>query len=172
MPKVSKKRRFYETPFWRCKQEVQEDVVESPQPVPETNKPESDPGVSDSSQSDAECLKETASERKLGTVTPTHTEEHYEDRTSISYHLVELSGLMTTFQELHKCNGGKIVYNDEQAKEYGNGSLIHIQCTKCKKKVYLQTSANCDGNWKAQNALIHTSFILLVKWVLDMKLLL
>lgn len=59
---------------------------------------------------------------------------------------------MNTFQELHKCKGGKIVYNDEQAKRYGNSSLIHIQYTKCKKKVYLQTSANCGGNWKAQNA--------------------
>ena len=69
MPKVSKKRRFYGTPFQRCKQQAQEGVVKSPQPVPERNKPESDPSASDSNQSDTECLKETASERKLGTVT-------------------------------------------------------------------------------------------------------
>lgn len=30
--------------------------------------------------------------------------------------------------------------------------LIHIECTKCKKKIYLQTSANCGGKWKAKNA--------------------
>ena len=45
-----------------------------------------------------------------------------------------------------------VVYNDEQAKRYGNSSLIHIDCTKCKKKVYLQTSGNCAGKWKAKNA--------------------
>ena len=55
-------------------------LSKSPQPMPERNKPESDPSASDSNQSDTECLKETASERKLGTVTPTHTKEYYEDR--------------------------------------------------------------------------------------------
>jgi len=73
-----------------------------------------------SSQSEAECSKETASERKLGSMTPTRTTEYYEDESSISYCLVELSSLMNTFQKLHNCKKGKLVYNDEQAKWYGN----------------------------------------------------
>ena len=32
------------------------------------------------------------------------------------------------------------------------GSLLNVECTKCRKKVYLQTSANDGGCWKAQNA--------------------
>lgn len=77
-------------------------------------------------------------------------EEYYEEpESSISYRLVEL---MNTFQELHNCKKGKLVFNDEQAKWYGNASLTHIECTKCKKKVHLQTSANCGGKWQAKNA--------------------
>ena len=152
MPKKPKKRRFHGTPVWQMKQELQEGSGESSQPVTEGNDPESDPGDSLSSQSEEECFKETASERKLGTVKRTRTTEYYEDQSSISYRLVELSSLMNSFQELHNCKKGKLVFNDEQAKRYGNSSLIHIECTKCKKKVYLQTSANCGGKWKAKNA--------------------
>ena len=43
--------------------------------MPGENDHQSDPGDPDSSQSKSECSKETASERKLGTVTPTHTVE-------------------------------------------------------------------------------------------------
>ena len=53
------------TLFWRSKQELQEGTSESAQPVPERNDPESDPGDSGNSESEAECSTETASERKL-----------------------------------------------------------------------------------------------------------
>ena len=80
---------------------------------------------------------------------------------------------MQTFEELHKCRGGKLVYNDEQAKRYGNinSSLINTECTKCKKKVHLQTSANPGGNWKVQNAVdINRRMVFLpVKWELDVR---
>lgn len=79
MPKKSKKHRFHGTPFWRRKQEFQEGASEDSQLMPEENDQQSDPGDPDNSQSESECPKETASERKLGTVTPTRTvEEYYE----------------------------------------------------------------------------------------------
>ena len=138
------------------KQELQEGAGESAQPVPEDNDPESGLADSDNSQSKAECSKETASERKMVTVTPT---KYHEEESSISNRLVELSSLMSTFQELHNCKRGKLVYNDEQAKRYGNSSLIHIECTKCKKKVYLQTSPNSGGQWRAKNADINRCMV-------------
>lgn len=104
------------------------------------NDRESYPGDSDNSQSKAKCSKETASERKLGTVPTPHSTKYYEDRSWISYCLLDLSSLMNTFQ--------KLVCNEVLAKWYQNSSLIHIECTKCKKKVYLQTPANCGGNGK------------------------
>ena len=48
--------------------------------------------------------------------------------------------------------GGKIVFQEDQAKRYGNSSLLHIECTKCKQKVYLQTSGNSSENWNASSA--------------------
>lgn len=89
MPKKPKKHRFHGTLSWQRKQELQEGASESAQPVTEGNDPESDPGDSLSSQSEEECLKETASERKRGTVTRTRTTEYFEDQSSISYRLVE-----------------------------------------------------------------------------------
>lgn len=123
MPKKPKKHRFHGTLSWQRKQELQEGASESAQPVTEGNDPESDPGDSLSSQSEEECLKETASERKRGTVTRTRTTEYFEDQSSISYRLVELSSLMNSFQEPHNCKKGKLVFNDEQAKRYGNSSF-------------------------------------------------
>ena len=67
--------------------------------MPEESDHQSDPGDPANSQSESECSKETASEIKLGTVTPTRSvEEYYEEpESSNSYCLVELSSLMNTF---------------------------------------------------------------------------
>ena len=115
---------------------------------------ESELDESSFSGSELQDSVQTASERKLENATPSSSSGvPYSDYGSaISYRLVELSSLMQTFEELHRCRGGRLVYNDEQAKRYGNSSLINIECTKCKKKVHLQTSANPGGNWRAQSA--------------------
>ena len=158
MPKVSRKRRFRGTPYWKCTQDFEEEITahtstETSGALPKESDDERDHSESCSSDNNPQDSVQTASERKLENATPSTSSVPYSDYGSaISYRLVELSSLMQTFEELHKCRGGKLVYNDEQAKRYGNSSLIHIECTKCKKKVHLQTSANPGGNWKAQSA--------------------
>lgn len=69
------KHRFHGTPFWRRKQEFQEGASERSQPMPKENDHQSEQGDPANSQSESECSKETASERKLRTVTPTHSVE-------------------------------------------------------------------------------------------------
>ena len=110
------------------------------------------PDQLDSSHSDEELVKETASTRKLETCASPNSSSYDGNFSSVTYRLVELTSLMEAFQQLHKCKGGRLVYNDEQAKRYGNSSLLHIECTKCKHKAYLQTSANSGDSWKAQSA--------------------
>ena len=60
---------------------------------------------------------------------------------------------MRTFEEFHKCKGGKIVFNEDQAKCYGNSSLIYLECTKCKKRASLQTVGTSNKQWQASNAM-------------------
>ena len=74
MPKKSKKHRFHGTSSWRRKQEFQEGASEGSQPTPEESDHHSD---LDDSQSEAECSKETASERKLRTARPTRAADAY-----------------------------------------------------------------------------------------------
>lgn len=151
MPRVSKKRHFHGTPCWEKKQVQEENASETPSSLPNQSVFCDVPEELDSS--DMEQIKETASSQKLKTIaSPNSSSSYYEDSSSITYRLVELSSLMGAFQQLHKCKGGRLVYNDEQAKRYGNSSLLHIECTKCKQKAYLQTSANSGGSWKAQSA--------------------
>lgn len=153
MPKVSKKRRFRGTPFWRSKQQQREETLETSSPSLHQNASRSDPDAPSSSNSEEEHSPVTASERKLENSTPsTSVSSGYDGCGTMSYRLIELSSLMRSFSAFHKCKGGKVVLNDEQAKRYGNSSLIHIECTKCKRKVYLQTSGNSGGNWKPQSA--------------------
>ena len=54
---------------------------------------------------------------------------------------------MKTLEKFHKCKGGKITFKDDQASRDGNSSLLHIECSKCKEKVYLQTSGNNCESW-------------------------
>ena len=60
---------------------------------------------------------------------------------------------MRTFEEFHKCKGGKIVFNEDQAKCYGNSSLIYLECTKCKKHASLQTVGTSNKQWQVSNAM-------------------
>jgi len=153
MPKVSKTKRFRGTPRWKRKHDFEEEITENSGASPEQSGCESDLSESRSSDSEFQDSVETASERKLANSTPSTSSVPYSDYGSaVSYLLVELSSLMQTVEQFHKCRSGRLVYNDEQAKRYGNSSLINMECTKCKKKVHLQTSANSGGNWKAQSA--------------------
>ena len=132
MPRASKKQRFHGTPYWKIKQAQQENGSEIPASLPDQSVSSDVPDQLDSSQSDEELVKETASTRKLETCASPNSCSYDGNFSSVTYRLVELRSLMQAFQQLHKCKGGRLVYNDEQAKRYGNSSLLHIECTKCK----------------------------------------
>jgi hypothetical protein len=42
---------------------------------------------------------------------------------------------------------------DDEARRYGNSSVINIECSKCEVKIELQTSGNKSQAWKPQNAM-------------------
>ena len=66
------------------------------------------------------------------------------------YRFFHLSNVHQAFQHSHKCKNAKILFNEDQAKCYGQSALFSLQCSKCKKKTYLPTSKstgnNCDPN--------------------------
>ena len=59
---------------------------------------------------------------------------------------------MRTFEQLHQCKRGKLTFIEDQARWYGNNSLLYVECSKCKKKVYLSTSGNHSERWNASHA--------------------
>ena len=71
-----------------------------------------------------------------------------------SYRLIELSNLVNAFEPLHECEfGGELKVGDDEARRYGNSSVINIECSKCEVKIELQTSGNKSQVWKPQNAM-------------------
>ena len=60
---------------------------------------------------------------------------------------IHLDSVRRTFEEGHKCKNANIIFEEEQAKRYGQSALFALQCSSCKKKTYLQTAKNDGGAW-------------------------
>ena len=146
MPKTSKKCKFRGTPAWKKETNGGEKSTSATEPTIDGGTCSQE----DYSEEQLIPMKTTASEQKLGS--GSSTASHYEEN-AYSYRFVELSSLMRTFEEFHKCKGGKIVFNEDQAKRYGNSSLIYLECTKCKKRASLQTVGTSNKQWQASNAM-------------------
>ena len=94
---------------------------------------------------------ETASMRKI---TSQNTERSEDVDGAYSYRLIELSNLVSAFQPLHECEfGGELKVGDDEARRYGNSSVINMECSKCEVKIELQTSGNKSQAWKPQIAM-------------------
>lgn len=69
-----------------------------------------------------------------------------------SYRLVEITSLLQTFQSLHICeHGGELKVCDDEARRYGNSSVIVINCTKCDTEIELQTPGHKSEGWNPKN---------------------
>ena len=151
MPRVSKKRKFKGTNRWTVQKQRDESEGHL---TGESTPVEASSGSDDEVSFVGSPETSTASEKKLKTRKKSPDEAYYTAPSDAkSYRLVELSSLMKSFQELHSCKGGKLILNEDQARTYGNSSLLSIDCSKCKKKVYLQTSGNNCERWNPTSAI-------------------
>jgi hypothetical protein len=94
---------------------------------------------------------ETASVRKV-TSQSDERSENFDG--AHSYRLIELSNVVSSFQPLHHCqSGGELKVSEDEARRYGNSSVINVECSKCDVKIELQTSGNNSRVSKPQNAM-------------------
>ena len=56
------------------------------------------------------------------------------------------------FEDGHKCQNARILFEEDQAKRYGQSALFALQCSKCKKKSYLPTSKVTGNFWDPNDA--------------------
>jgi hypothetical protein len=68
------------------------------------------------------------------------------------YRFVHLSNVYQAFQDSHKCKNAKIIFNEDQAKRYGQSALFCLECSKCKKRTYLPTLKSMGNTWDPNDA--------------------
>ena len=94
---------------------------------------------------------ETASARKRSDVAG---DNHDVMGNSFGYRLVELSSLLSAFQPLQQSEaGGELALKDDEARRYGNSSVIEIECSKCDTKLELKTSGHTGVTWTPQSSM-------------------
>ena len=68
------------------------------------------------------------------------------------YQFFHLSNVYQAFQDSHKCKDAKIIFNEDQARWYGQSALFSLECSKCKKKTYIPTSKSTANKWDPNDA--------------------
>ena len=86
----------------------------------------------------ADCATQSSSSPRLA---GKETQDYQEPEP----YFIHLDSVRRTFEEGHKCKNANIIFEEEQAKRYGQSALFALQCSSCKKKTYLQTAKNDGG---------------------------
>ena len=89
----------------------------------------------------ADCATQSRSSPRLA---GKKTQDYYQEPDP-GYRFIHLDSVRRTFEEGHKCKNANIIFEEEQAKRYGQSALFALQCSSCKKKTYLQTAKNDGG---------------------------
>ena len=97
----------------------------------------------------ADCATQSRSSPRLA---GKKTQDYYQERDP-GYRFIHLDSVRRTFEEGHKCKNANIIFEEEQAKRYGQSALFALQCSSCKKKTYLQTAKHDGGAWTPQVAM-------------------
>ena len=169
MPRKKSKDKFLGIPSWdksRLKQKNQSQSASeacSSSAILESTVPEVDDGLQSTVE---ENVPPTASKRKLmGSDDSTSSDVDEGEGSSKEYdpskpYYVEdpgyrffhLSNVYQAFQDSHKCKNAKIIFNEDQAKRYGQSALFSLECSRCKKKTYLPTSKSTTDKWDPNDA--------------------
>lgn len=169
MPRKNSKDKFRGIPSWDKSQKKQpyqsESVSEagSSSAILESTNPEDDVDLQGTVE---ENVPPTASERKIkdsvesssrGVVEGEARGEDYDPSKPYyvedpGYRFFHLSNVYQAFQDSHKCKNAQIIFNEDQARRYGQSALFSLECSKCKKKTYLPTSKSTANKWDPNDA--------------------
>ena len=168
MPRKKSKDKFRGIPLWdksREKQQEQSEIASevcSSSVISGSIGPEADDGLQGSVEVN---VPPTASERKLmGSVKSTGSDvvegegsKEYDSSRPYyvedpGYRFFHLSNVYQAFQDSHKCKNAKIIFNEDQARRYGQSALFSLECSRCKKKTYPPTSKSTGNNWDPNDA--------------------